>query len=1031
MGVWKNLRWRLFSACGRGRRRPTLPPSINRRRSLRDVRQRILASLGRRLSRRLWAGFEPMESRRLMAVDIRPFSIRLGDVLAGDLSVGALHGSAGEITSGVMSEVLGSWGDSTGRNMNESEWAAVRGLASMAKTRLGLDVTDLSDAEFSASRPGVDAESADGVYGDSIAHPDPIYTLAWRGMEWDFHMVDGAMDFVPLEQYGFHNPNAPLDINDDGFLAPLDALLVINQINSLPSTFLPNRAPSSMSGMMLDVTGDRWVSPQDALLVINGLNSDGPGFVGRRLVAQDDYAGQVIPRDSSGLLPTFIDVRSNDYYVGTIRGEWYLSDTSRVKVVAVGQPTSGTAQIMPDPGSPWDTYVLYTPGDQFPGQDSFAYTIADAAGNRAEAIVYVSSQPALPPISYLLLNAPSELTASEPGASVAFADESGQGLISVTSSGDPPATLGVLVDFQIPQFQGIPFVGTLTSDVVATAATISPLATGGIWIEGEFVQVNAILAGLRFDPAPGFSAPDGLQVNLYATSSHTDNVISIAGYGSLTLYVPGVEGSPATVRDNFTMNDFNTSAILDVLANDSSPAGSSLRIVSVASSPTKIGEVAETVFGTVRIDTEANVLVYTPKNIFYGDDSFAYFVADAEGRLSQGFAVVNGYPYSEPRVMQAIDDQVFASFPPGTTDFPAVDIDVLANDFPGDTLYTGVREGSGGDDRTTDGGPSSSDPSPHELKIGSVGAPSYGTAEIVRGDAANGRPFVRYTPNADFPGSDSFTYVIEDAVGNRSEAVVFVSLSIETGPSANVTIVTPTLVSLPAPGSGIDLVDDDGAGLIAIQYAGEASSDVRVYLDLQFNAPFGFSLPGKLTSSMADSETFSRLGYGNAVLVSGTLEQVNAALAGLRYEPTPGFSASDGLLLYIYAEVVHSEDSTTEHNFKFLPISVPSDSSAPVTVPDTIELTASGGPVRIDVLANDASPVGSSLRIADVVILSSWLEVPPDYTPPRVEIDTETNEIVYYTTADEWGADIFVYVVADAEGRLSHGYVSLYTPSEH
>lgn len=1031
MGFWRKLGARTLAACGLGRTSGPSSRSTIRRHALPKLPRLLLASRSSRLKRRLWDGFEPMESRRLMAVDSRLFAIQLGDFLTSDGLSGSRNGPAGMAPIGLTPEGLGAFVSGAGWNLDESHLEVILGIADVAKTRLGLDLADLADAEFSATAPVVDAELADGIHGDIAANLEPTYTLAWRGMEWDFHRVDGAMDFVPLEQYGFHNPNAPIDIDNDGFLAPIDALLVVNHLNSLPSTFLPNRAPASMAGMMLDVTGDRWVSPQDALLVINGLNSDSAGFVGRRLVAQDDFAGQVMQRDATNLLPTFVDVRSNDFFAGNVQGVWHLTDASRVKVVTVGQPTSGTAEIITDPGSPWNTYVLYTPGDLFSGQDSFTYTIADAAGNRAEAVVYISYHPELPPINYLSFEVPSELTASAPGASVVFADEAGQGLLSVVSSGDLPAAVSVLIDWHHPQFPGMSLAGTLTSDVVATSATLTPLAAGGVWITGEFEQVNAILAGLRFDPAPGFSAPEGLNFSLYATSGHTDNVVSIGGYATFPLYLPGIEGSPATVRDTATIDDFIVPMRLDVLANDSSPTGSPLRLVSVASSPTKIGAVAETVFGTVRIDTEANVVVYTPSSVFYGDDSFAYVVADAEGRLSQGFAVVSAYGYFEPRRIQANNDQVFASYPAGTTSFPAVDIDVLANDFPGDTLFTGVWEGTGGEDPIVGGRSSSSDPSHYQLRIGSVGIPSHGTAEIIDGDASIGRPFVRYTPNADFPGSDSFTYVIEDAVGNRSEAFVFVSLSIERGLSENITIVAPTVVSLPAPSSGFDFVDDDGAGLIAIQYAGEATSDVRVSLDLQFNSPFGFAVPGTLTSSTADSETFSRLGFGNAVLVSGTLEQVNAVLAGLRYEPTPGFSAPDGLLMYIYAEVFHSEDSTPEGNVKFLTINVPSDSSAPVTVPDTIELPASGGPLRIDVLANDSSPVGSSLRIVDVITLSSWIEVPPDYTPPRAELDIETNEIVYYPTADMWGADIFVYVVSDVDGRLSHGYVSLYNPSEH
>ena len=60
-------------------------------------------------------------------------------------------------------------------------------------------------------------------------------------------------------------------MNDDTFVTPLDALLVINSINSrlaltpeLPTPFIPVR--------YVDVSSDGILSPLDALLVINELN---------------------------------------------------------------------------------------------------------------------------------------------------------------------------------------------------------------------------------------------------------------------------------------------------------------------------------------------------------------------------------------------------------------------------------------------------------------------------------------------------------------------------------------------------------------------------------------------------------------------------------------------------------------------------------------------------------------------------------------------------------------------------------------
>ena len=69
----------------------------------------------------------------------------------------------------------------------------------------------------------------------------------------------------------FHNASNAADVNDDGVISPLDALLVINRLNA-PRTGL-NRDLGGLS-VFEDVNGDDMISPLDALLVINKLNSE-------------------------------------------------------------------------------------------------------------------------------------------------------------------------------------------------------------------------------------------------------------------------------------------------------------------------------------------------------------------------------------------------------------------------------------------------------------------------------------------------------------------------------------------------------------------------------------------------------------------------------------------------------------------------------------------------------------------------------------------------------------------------------------
>lgn len=68
----------------------------------------------------------------------------------------------------------------------------------------------------------------------------------------------------------WRNPSRPLDVNNDMSVSPLDALVVINAINSRGAwSSLGVRSPLNY---YLDTNGDSSLSPLDALTVINGIN---------------------------------------------------------------------------------------------------------------------------------------------------------------------------------------------------------------------------------------------------------------------------------------------------------------------------------------------------------------------------------------------------------------------------------------------------------------------------------------------------------------------------------------------------------------------------------------------------------------------------------------------------------------------------------------------------------------------------------------------------------------------------------------
>ena len=76
----------------------------------------------------------------------------------------------------------------------------------------------------------------------------------------------------------YQNSRNNLDVNNDGFISPIDALIVLNDLNLRGTRPLPNDA--FVPPPFIDVDGDNLAEPQDALIIINYLNRNGTGVAG-------------------------------------------------------------------------------------------------------------------------------------------------------------------------------------------------------------------------------------------------------------------------------------------------------------------------------------------------------------------------------------------------------------------------------------------------------------------------------------------------------------------------------------------------------------------------------------------------------------------------------------------------------------------------------------------------------------------------------------------------------------------------------
>ena len=94
--------------------------------------------------------------------------------------------------------------------------------------------------------------------------PGPVNVLAANDLP-----TIGSFDVAAAWQ----NLREPLDVDDNGLVAPLDVLIVINKINRDGAGLLPLPAtPDEVPPPYYDVNGDDQLSPLDALLIVNNLN---------------------------------------------------------------------------------------------------------------------------------------------------------------------------------------------------------------------------------------------------------------------------------------------------------------------------------------------------------------------------------------------------------------------------------------------------------------------------------------------------------------------------------------------------------------------------------------------------------------------------------------------------------------------------------------------------------------------------------------------------------------------------------------
>lgn len=145
-----------------------------------------------------------------------------------------------------------------------------------------------------------------------------------------------------------------LDVDNDGFVAPRDALIVINDLNSVRGAH-PFDPFDSRNNEWLDVNFDQWVTPLDVLQIINDLNVNGSHpFV-------LECSSDLFVTETRG---STTDVAvSNEYGIVLSRGEFFADGTVNVTSMTFGTLEGSSRNI--------DRAALLVDTDGFDGVDTY------------------------------------------------------------------------------------------------------------------------------------------------------------------------------------------------------------------------------------------------------------------------------------------------------------------------------------------------------------------------------------------------------------------------------------------------------------------------------------------------------------------------------------------------------------------------------------------------------------------------------------------------------------------------------------
>lgn len=112
------------------------------------------------------------------------------------------------------------------------------------------------------------------IVPDVYLGPDSLTYTVFDDDGAESNVATVTIDVI-LDPYPWHNRSNGMDVNNDGFISPLDALLIISELNQSGSYQLP--VTGATPPPFYDVDADGYIAPSDAVQVINHLNDNANG----------------------------------------------------------------------------------------------------------------------------------------------------------------------------------------------------------------------------------------------------------------------------------------------------------------------------------------------------------------------------------------------------------------------------------------------------------------------------------------------------------------------------------------------------------------------------------------------------------------------------------------------------------------------------------------------------------------------------------------------------------------------------------